>query len=118
MLTEERYKVAVCLWNTEEAPLVHCNYFLKSIDMLVATTCEKYGSPSCTIPGCTIACFIELEDTLIVGSHRTCACSYALTYCQCTATSILALAKHAEPPNGALVRRLGEKELWRRPTAP
>ena len=95
---------AVCLWNTEEAPLVHC--FLESIDMLVATF-EKDGSPSCTIPGCTNACFVEPEDTPIVGSDRTCACSYALTDSQCTATSNLALAKHVEPPDGTLVRQLG-----------
>ena len=106
--------MAVCLWNTGEAPLVHC--FLKSIDMLVAT-CEKDGSPSCTVPGFTNTYFIEPEDPPIVGSHRTCACSYALTYCQCTTTSNLALTKHAEPPDVALVCQLGEKELWGGPAA-
>ena len=74
----------------------------KSIAMLVANS-EKDGSPSRTVPGCTNAYFIEPEDPPIVGSHKTCACSYALTYCQCTRTSNLALAKHAEPPYGALV---------------
>ena len=105
-LTEGSYTVAVCLLNTEEALLVPC--FLKSIGMLVATF-EKYGRPSCTVLGCTNAYFIEPEDTPIVGSHRTCACSYGLTYWQCTAISNLAFAKHAEPPDGALVPQLGEK---------
>ena len=58
-LAEGSYMVSVCLWNTEEAMLVH--YFLKSIDMLVATF-EKDGSPSCTVPRCTNAYFIEPED--------------------------------------------------------
>ena len=76
--------------------------FLKSIAMLVATS-EKDGTPSCTVPGFTNAYFIEPDDPPIVGSHMTCACSNALTYYQCKRTSNLALAKHAEPQDGAPV---------------
>ena len=103
-LTEGSYTFVVCLWNAEEAVLVH--RFVESIDMLVAIF-EKDGSPSCTIPGCSNACLVEPEDTPIVGCDRTCACSYALAYSQCTATSNLALAKRAKPPDGTLVRQLG-----------
>ena len=67
--TEGSYTVAVCLWITEEAPLVHC--FLKSIDMLLATF-EKDGSPSCTIPGCTNAYFNYGVDPLHPDHSMNC----------------------------------------------
>ena len=70
MFTDGSYSVAVCLWITEEAPLVHC--FLKSSDMLVAIF-EKDGGPSCTIPRCTNAYFNYGVDPLHPEHSINCA---------------------------------------------
>ena len=54
----------MCLWNTEEAPLVHC--LLKSMDMPVATF-EKDGSPSCTFPDVPMPISLSRRTRRLLG---------------------------------------------------